>query len=79
MKIRLCIFEGNCVSDSFCLLLILDHNQKHCFLCAVYGDAHKKEVISQFFVAMGWLRVIWKNVSALYYCDTIPESSCTRK
>lgn len=49
MKIRLCVLEGNCISDMiFCLLLILNHSQKHCFLCAIYGNTHKKEVINQF-------------------------------
>lgn len=32
----------------FCLFLIFDHNQKHCFLYAIYGNADEKEVINQY-------------------------------
>lgn len=65
MKTKLCLFEGNCVSDKiFYLFLIPDHSQKCCFLYAIYGHANKKEVVSQMFVAMRWLKAIWKNISA---------------
>lgn len=49
MKTRLCLFEANFVSDViFCFFLIFDHNQKHCFLYAIYGNSNKKEVINQY-------------------------------
>lgn len=42
------VFKGICTSDIlFCWFLILNHNQKYCLLCAIYGNANKKEVINQ--------------------------------
>lgn len=53
MEIILCLFEGNCVSHIiFCLFLVFDHNQKHCFLYAVYDKVNKKGGYRSVFVAM---------------------------
>lgn len=50
MKIRLCLFEGNCTNKIiFYWFLVFDHNlkKKHCILYAIYGNANKK-VVNQY-------------------------------
>lgn len=52
---KACLKEIGASHVIFYPFLVFDHNQKHCFLYAVYDKVNKKGGYRSVFVAMRWL------------------------